>query len=77
MVFTSKPQVRRLFAVARGCARESELRRGLEITVLAAIGPVVRDELLRNGCEVSLMPENRYFMKPLVSAAEALYGRQQ
>ena len=75
IAFTSKPQVRRLFKLAKTAALEAELQRGLEITHIAAIGPVVKQVLLDHGCEVSVMPEKSYFMKPLVSAVEALYAR--
>lgn len=76
LAFTSKPQVKRLFAVARQHDLEQALRQGLAVTLIAAVGPVVRDELLRHGCRVAVMPESSYFMKPMVSAAEAAFAAQ-
>ncbi len=77
IAFTSKSQIGRLFAVAKTGSLEAELRRGLLHTKVAAIGPVVKDELLRHGCDVQIMPSSSYFMKPLVRAAEQMYDSEQ
>ena len=76
IAFTSKSQISRLFAVAKKEGLKSELQQGLSRTTTAAIGPVVRDELLRCGCEVQIMPNSSYFMKPLVRAAERMYATE-
>ncbi|WP_018872356.1 uroporphyrinogen-III synthase [Thioalkalivibrio sp. ALJ16] len=68
IAFTSQAQVRRLLAVARADDRHDMLRAALERTVVAAIGPVVADELRAHGISPAVVPEARYFMKPLVSA---------
>lgn len=66
IAFTSSPQVERLFAVG-----SSELvRRALERTAVAAVGPVVADALRRRDIAVKLMPEDSFFMKPLTAAME-------
>lgn len=74
IAFTSQPQVHRLFRVATAEGLEGELRKGLELTRIAAIGPVVGDVLQTYDCRVDVMPESSFFMKPLVSAAEKLFA---
>jgi uroporphyrinogen-III synthase len=44
------------------------LESGLARTLVAAIGPVVADILAANGCKADIMPDERYFMKPLVQS---------
>lgn len=68
IAFTSQPQIRRLFAVARAHAREPELRAGLEGCTVAAVGPVVAECLTAAGVRVDAVPDERYFMRPLVDA---------
>jgi hypothetical protein len=41
---------------------------------VAAVGPVVRDELASAGVRVDATPEQSYFMKPLVTSLCALLG---
>ena len=74
IAFTSQPQVRRLFKVSKDSDLEATLRRGFEHTRIAAIGPVVADILAEFGCQVSVMPTESYFMKPLVTAVETLFS---
>lgn len=74
IAFTSKSQISRLFGVAKKEGLESNLRSGLGRTRIAAIGPIVKDELMRYDCEVHIMPDSSFFMKPLVRAAELLYS---
>ncbi|MBL4819530.1 MAG: uroporphyrinogen-III synthase [Gammaproteobacteria bacterium] len=73
IAFTSKPQVRRIFSVARESNLQEQLASGLGKTEIAAVGPIVGDLLASLGCEVSAIPESSYFMKPLVRAMEKLY----
>ena len=68
LTFTSQPQFKRLHAVAEKYGKQSELAAGLELTHIAAIGPVMADYLREQGVRVDVMPEDRYFMKPLVDA---------
>lgn len=67
--FTSSPQLRRLRAVARAENLmenfEQAMRTGV---VIAAVGPVVAQTLKAADMPVHLMPENSWFMKPLVQA---------
>ena len=71
IAFTSSPQVRRLFEVANATGREKTLRTALQRTALAAVGPVVAQELRSHELDVTITPEHSYFMKPLVSAIVA------
>jgi len=67
MIFTSKAQVQRLFAVADGHGVTTSLVRALGAILVAAVGPVVVDELARHGVAADAVPAARWFMKPLVS----------
>lgn len=66
IAFTSATQVRRLFQVARRTVGQNELCAILARLKVAAVGPVVADELRGRGVQVNLMPSERFFMKPLV-----------
>jgi uroporphyrinogen-III synthase len=66
LVFTSAPQVERLFEVASRHSKEDELRRGLDRTRVAAVGPVVAEALRRHTAPVHICPEQGFVMKNLV-----------
>ncbi|HEY6641704.1 uroporphyrinogen-III synthase [Povalibacter sp.] len=66
IAFTSTPQVERLFAVGP----PDLVKRALERTEIAAVGPVVADALARHDVTARLMPQDSFFMKPLTSAME-------
>jgi uroporphyrinogen-III synthase len=67
IAFTSAPQVRRFWDIARAFGREAELQQGLKRIVVAAVGPVVAAELDAIGVQVNVTPrDNKFFMKPLV-----------
>jgi uroporphyrinogen-III synthase len=68
IAFTSKAQVERLAAVAEKGDLTDALRTGLGRVVVAAVGPIVVDELAALGVEVDVVPESDFFMKPMVSA---------
>ena len=68
IAFTSQLQFRRLLGVATQHELADSLRKGLQRTVIAAVGPVVSDQLESAGYSVSVMPERTWFMKPLVTA---------
>lgn len=77
IAFTSATQVRRLFQIARRGAGEDALMVALAAIKVAAVGPVVADELNQRGVGVDLMPESSYFMKPLVrELVKAFTGRE-
>jgi uroporphyrinogen-III synthase len=66
LVFTSSPQVDRLFEVAAERQLESFLAQGLDRVRVAAVGPVVADNLRRRGTRVDICPEQGFVMKNLV-----------
>jgi uroporphyrinogen-III synthase len=69
IALTSAGQVRRLVEVARAQGNEEQLRMGLAQTPIAAVGPVVSDELQTYGLQPNIYPANdTFFMKPLISA---------
>ncbi len=68
IAFTSSPQLRRLFDVAKSADRQRELDAGLRRTRIAAVGPVVAEAIAKRGLDVAITPRGAYFMKPLVSA---------
>ena len=69
IALTSSGQVRRLIEVAQAHGYEARLREGLTCTPIAAVGPVVSDELKSHGLRTDIYPANdAYFMKPLISA---------
>ena len=69
IALTNLGQVRRLIEAARAHGREDELRKGLERTLIASVGPAVSGELQSHGLRTDISPANdAYFMKPLISA---------
>jgi uroporphyrinogen-III synthase len=75
IAFTSSPQIRRLFEVAKSAQREETLQVALRSTAIAAVGPIVAGDLRRRGFEVTITPDHSYFMKPLVTAIVAALSR--
>ena len=71
IAFTSSPQVRRLFEVAKTAGSEARLGTALACTKIAAVGPVVAAELRGRGMSVAIEARDAYFMKPLVRAIAA------
>lgn len=67
LAFTTQTQYSRLLEVAVKHGLEAQLDEGLKKTVLAAVGPVVKERLEKAGYQVALMPERQFFMKPLVT----------
>lgn len=66
LVFTSSPQVDRLYEVAQDKDRLSLLKEGLARTKVAAVGPIVADNLRQRGAQVDICPEQGFVMKNLV-----------
>jgi uroporphyrinogen-III synthase len=63
IAFTSMAQVTRLFTVGEAVALQDAFAR----VQVAAVGPVVRDALAKQGVQANCMPEDSFFMKPLVT----------
>ncbi len=70
--FTSKAQYQRLEGVANKLDMSHSLENGLKQAKIVAVGPVVADQLEQAGFTIAVMPEEKYFMKPMVTAIEAL-----
>jgi uroporphyrinogen-III synthase len=76
IALTSSGQVRRLIEVAQAHGCEDRLREALKRTPIAAVGPVVSDELKSHGLRTDIAPANdAYFMKPLISAMATALGK--
>lgn len=77
MTFTSQPQYSRLLEVAKRHGREARLQEGLAKVSVAAVGPVVGDQLRDAGVNVAVMPESLFFMKPMVTELVKLVRRTE
>lgn len=66
LVFTSSPQVERLWEIAEKRGLTSSLEQGLGRTRVAAVGPLVADALRKRGAPVHVCPEQGWVMKNLV-----------
>lgn len=66
VIFTSTPQLDRLFDVARERGKEDALRAGFDRTVVAAIGPIVADTLAAYRVRADVCPPQGFVMKNLV-----------
>lgn len=77
IAFTSMQQVARLHGVAREHQLQELLMKGLSRTKVAAVGPIVAEALTEIGVRVAIMPEDSYFMKPLVNAIVAALSPKQ
>ena len=76
IALTNLGQVRRLVEAARAHGREDGLRKGLDRTLIASVGPAVSGELRSQGLRTDVSPANdAYFMKPLISAMAAALAK--
>jgi uroporphyrinogen-III synthase len=66
IIFTSSPQIDRLFDVAQERQATALLLQGLAKTLVAAVGPLVQENLQKRGVTVQLCPEQGFVMKNLV-----------
>lgn len=74
IAFTSMQQVTRLKDVAKANQLEDKLKNGLARVKVAAVGPVVAEALRNIGARIDMMPEESFFMKPLVNEIVAALG---
>ena len=77
LVFTSSPQVDRLYEVAAERGIEPALKQGMERVSVAAVGPLVADNLRRRGARVDICPEQGFVMKNLVQHIKRALGDSQ
>jgi uroporphyrinogen-III synthase len=66
IVFTSSPQVDRVFEVAAERQLDAQWRRALDRVKVASVGPVVGENLKHRGVKVDIQPEQGFQMKNLV-----------
>ena len=66
IVFTSSPQVERVFEVSAERQLDAQWRRALDRVKVASVGPVVSDTLKHKGVKVDIQPEQGFQMKNLV-----------
>ena len=66
IVFTSSPQIDRLFEIAEERQQVDLLRQGLAKTLVAAVGPIVVENFQKRGVSVQVCPEQGFVMKNLV-----------
>jgi uroporphyrinogen-III synthase len=66
LLFTSSSQIDRLYEVAERRGLDNVLRSGLTRTRIAAVGPVVAENLRRRGATAAICPEQGFVMKNLV-----------
>jgi uroporphyrinogen-III synthase len=72
IALTSSGQVRRLVDTARAKGLDAALRKALDRTPVASVGPVVSDELKAFGFKADISPDNdAFFMRPLIGAMAA------
>jgi uroporphyrinogen-III synthase len=74
IVFTSSPQVVRLFEVASERGQDSTLASALQRTCVAAVGPIVAETLRERGAPVHVCPEQGFVMKNLVRQIAKYFG---
>ncbi len=74
IVFTSSPQVERLFAVGAERNLTDLLQQGLSRTTVAVVGPLVRDALQQRGVTVQICPEQGFVMKNLVQLLKRAFA---
>jgi len=66
IVFTSSPQIDRLFEVAEEKHLMDDLLVGLRRARIAAVGPVVKEKLIARSVRADIVPEQGFQMKNLV-----------
>lgn len=74
IAFTSSPQIRRLEEVADKIGAGAALAEAYKRTRVAAVGPVVAQELAARGHHADAMPETAFTMKPLVRAIGRMFA---
>ena len=66
LVFTSSPQIERIYEVAAERHLDAVWRQGLHRVKIASVGPVVTETLRTKGVSVDIQPEQGFQMKNLV-----------
>jgi uroporphyrinogen-III synthase len=66
IAFTAATQVRRLADVAESAGIQAQLETALQKTKVAAVGPRVAEELLKQGMRIDVIPQSSFFLRQLV-----------
>lgn len=66
LVITSSPQIVRMQMVAKEKGLVDELKKGMDRTLVAAVGPIAADTVEKAGFQVAILPEQGFVMKNLV-----------
>lgn len=66
LIFTSSPQIERIYEVAAERHLDALWRQGLNRVKIASVGPVVTETLRNKGVSVDIQPEQGFQMKNLV-----------
>lgn len=66
LVFTSSPQVERVYEVAHERQLDNLLKQGMQRVKIASVGPLVTETIKNKGAEVHIQPEQGFQMKNLV-----------
>ncbi len=74
LAFTSAAQVKRLAEVAEEFKLQDQLKAGLERTRIAAVGPVVAEELAKQNTRVDIVPRTSFFLRQLVKDIIAAFA---
>jgi uroporphyrinogen-III synthase len=74
IVFTSSPQVDRLYEIAEERQLGEMLKHALDRVMIASVGPVVTETLIRKGARVDVQPEQGFQMKNLVIHIRRAFG---
>ena len=76
IALTSTPQVRRLQEVAGKRGLDDMLRRAVERTVIAAVGPVTAEAARKAGWQVAVMPETSFHLKPFIAQMALVFAER-
>lgn len=74
IVFTSSPQVDRLYEVAENRQLQEIWKHALDRVMIASVGPIVTETLLRKGARIDVQPEQGFQMKNLVVHIRRAFG---
>jgi uroporphyrinogen-III synthase len=77
IAFTSKTQFKRLLNVATANGNDEALLAGLRHSMVAAVGPVVADQLQASGVTVDVCPDELFFMKPMLRKIEKWFAENR
>ena len=66
IALTSRPQVKRLVDLGRERGLEDLLKRAVERTLVAAIGPITAEAARAAGWRVATMPETSFHLRPMI-----------